>query len=56
MEQISLTEFVKRQGSIAEAARTLDVPYQTLWRWVNAKSSPSRAMRRVLETVGITSI
>lgn len=50
---MTLHEYVKSKGSIAEAARSMGVPYITMFRWYWKKHSPSRAMREKLQSTGI---
>ncbi len=49
----NLAEFINECGSVAEAARRLDISRQTLDRWRSGKFKPSRAMIRLAEVKGV---
>lgn len=49
---ITLKEFVSQCGSMAEAARQLDISYLTLKRWLKG-SLPSRAMVKIAAAKGV---
>lgn len=53
MEFVTLAEFVKRAGSVAEAARKLNMTYITVLRWTKGTHEPSRAMIELLKQKGI---
>jgi len=53
IESITLAEFIRRAGSVAEAARMLDMTYLTVWRWSEGKAEPSRSMRKLLAEKGV---
>ena len=40
----TLKDFLKECGSVAEVSRRLNVPRQTIDRWLTGKFKPSRAM------------
>jgi len=50
---MTLKAYVKKKGSIEAAARGLEVPWQTLWRWLKGKAKPSAAYKRLLKAEGI---
>jgi transposase-like protein len=49
----TLSELIEEVNNIAEVCRQLDIPRQTLERWRNLKSKPSRGMVALMATKGI---
>jgi len=50
---MTLAELILREGSIAAAARRLQVSRQTVDRWLKAKFKPSLAIVRLAEQQGV---
>lgn len=53
MGLMSLPEYVKERGGVMAACFALEVPYNTLNRWLAGKSKPSRPMIRLMRLKGI---